>query len=246
MRVKKFLRPTDLAQSIGLSVQTVHNYEDCGFIPQAERNEKGYRLYTAQHLRAIQVARIVIVGHGWQRACKIMGYIHAGEIASALAVIDEHSAEIHKDRREVEQTLEILRTTSTSLEILAKASERHKQGIRVGEAAQLVGVRVSAVRFWEAQGLLAPVRERESKYRLYDDEQVRRLQVVALLRKTGYDFDTIRRVLEQLATGTSDQVRSAAEHRLQDLAEVSRRAVEATATVWQYMVELDTLHSMKL
>ena len=128
MRVKKFLRPTDLAKAIGLSVQTVHNYEDCGFIPQVERNEKGYRLYTPQHLRAIKVARRVIAGHGWQRAQKIMQYIHAGEIVSALAVIDEHSAQIHADRREVEQTLEILRTTTTSLVILAKANDKHKQG----------------------------------------------------------------------------------------------------------------------
>ena len=90
--MKKFLRPVDLAQAIGLSTQTVHNYEELGFIPQAERNEKGYRLYTTHHLRAIQVARIVIAGHGWERARRIMRYVHAGEIASALAIIDEHHA----------------------------------------------------------------------------------------------------------------------------------------------------------
>ena len=81
--------------------------------------------------------------------------------------------------------------------------------------------------------MLRPVRDRESKYRLYDDEQVRRLQVVVLLRKSA-----IRKVLEQLATGTPEGVRAAAEQRLQDLAEVSRRAVEATATVWQYIIEI--------
>jgi len=236
--LKKFLRPVDLARAIGLSTQTVHNYEDCGFIPQAERNAKGYRLYTTQHLRAIQVARIVIVGHGWERGRKIMHCIHTGEMDAALAVIDEHHAQIHADRREVEQTLEILRTTSASLEVLAQVSDGHRKGLRVGEAAQLVGVRVSTVRFWEGQGLLHPIRERASKYRLYDDEQVRRLQVVVLLRKAGYGFDAIRAVLGQLATGTPEQVQAAAEHRLQDLAEVSRRAVEATATVWGYGKEI--------
>ena len=237
--MKKFLRPIDLARAIGLSVQTVHNYEDCGFIPQAERNAKGYRLYTTQHLRAIQVARIVIVGHGWERARTIMRCIHARELASALAVIDEHHAKIHADRREIEQTLEMLRTAAISLEVLTKASDRQRKGLRVGEVARLVGVRVSAVRFWEEQGLLHPIRERESRYRLYDDEQVRGLQVVVLLRKAGYDFDAIRVVLGQLATGTPEQVRSAAEHRLQDLAEVSRRAVEATAMLWEYAKEIE-------
>ncbi len=171
-----------------------------------------------------------------------MHCIHAGEIDAALAVIDEHSAQIHADRREVEQTLDILHTTSTFLEVLTEANDKHKQGLRIGEAAKLVNVRVSAVRFWETQGLLTPIRDRESKYRLYDDEQIRRLQVVALLRKSGYDFDAIRGVLQQLATGTPEQVRAAAERRLQDLAEVSRRAIEATATLWQYIVEIRLLH----
>ena len=229
----------ELARAIGLSTQTVHNYEELGFIPRAERNAKRYRLYTAQHLRAIQVARVVIAGHGWERARRIMHCIHMGELASALAVIDEHHAKIHADRREVEQTLEILRTTSTSLEGLTKVSDKLKKGLRVGEAAKLVGVRVSAVRFWEAQGLLHPIRDRESKYRVYDDGQVRRLQVVVLLRKSGYNFDAIRVVLSQLETGTPEQVLAAAEHRLQDLANVSRHAVEATATLWQYVKEVE-------
>jgi len=237
--LKKFLRPIDLACAIGLSVQTVHNYEDLGFIPQSERNAKGYRLYTTRHLQAIRVARIVIAGHGWQRARGIMSCVHKGEITPVLAIIDEHSAKIHADRREVEQTLEILRTASTSLAILTKGSSKQSKELRVGEAAKLVGVRVSAVRFWEEQELISPKRDRESKYRVYDDEQLRRLQIVVLLRKSGYNFDAIRVVLEQLATGTPEQVLAAAEHRLRDLAEVSRRAVEATATLWQYVNEIE-------
>ena len=237
MKVKKFLRSIDLAKAIGLSTQTVHNYECLGFIPQADRNEKGYRLYTAQHLRSIQVARVVIAGHGWERARQIMNYVHRGEVASALVIIDEHHAKIHEERCEVEQTLEILRTSSTSLQELTKGSGNKGKELRVGEVAKLVGVHVSAVRFWEEQGLLRPTRDKESKYRLYDNEQVRKLQIVVLLRKSGYDFVTIRTVLEQLTTGTAEQVLAAAQHRLEELAEGSRRAVEATATLWEYIKE---------
>lgn len=241
--MKKFLRPIDLAKAIGLSTQTVHNYECLEFIPQAERSKKGYRLYTVQHLRAIQVARIVIAGHGWERARRIMSHVHSGELDSALAIIDEHHAQIHADRCEVEQTLEILRTSSTLLQELTKGSGNKSKGLRVGEVAKLAGVRVSAVRFWEEQGLLQPVRDKESKYRLYDDDQVRKLQIVVLLRKSGYDFAAIRTVLKQLTMGMPEQVLAVAQHRLEDLAEVSRRAVEATATLWQYTNERSLLRS---
>ncbi|GAC1388521.1 MAG: hypothetical protein NVSMB49_00870 [Ktedonobacteraceae bacterium] len=38
---------------------------------------------------------------------------------------------------------------------------------------------------------------------------------------------------------TPEQVLAAAEHRIKDLAEGSRRTVEATATLWQYAKELE-------
>ncbi len=172
-----------------------------------------------------------------------MSYVHSDELDSALAIIDEHHAQIHADRCEVEHTLEILRTSSASLQELTKGSGKKSKGLRVGEVAKLASVRVSAVRFWEEQGLLQPVRDKESKYRLYDDEQVRKLQIVVLLRKSGYNFEAIRTVLGQLITGTPEQVLTAAEHRLEELAEVSRRAVEATATLWQYVNERSLLRS---
>jgi len=84
---------------------------------------------------------------------------------------------------------------------------------------------------------------KESKYRLYDDDQVRKLQIVVLLRKSGYDFAAIRTVLKQLTMGTPEQVLAVAQHRLEELAEGSRRAVEATATLWQYANECSLLCS---
>jgi hypothetical protein len=47
----------------------------------------------------------------------------------------------------------------------------------------------------------------------------------------------MRTVLTQLARGTPEQALAAAENRLRDLAEASRRSVEATAAVWAYIEE---------
>jgi DNA-binding transcriptional MerR regulator len=96
-------------------------------------------------------------------------------------------------------------------------------------------VRVSAIRFWEAQGLLEPTRDPASGYRRYNDEQVRRLQVVVLLRQGGYDFLAIRAVLDELAAGRPGKAIAAAEQRLKDLADASRRCAEATAVFWGYV-----------
>ena len=71
-----------------MSTQAVRNYERWGFLPAAQRGPQGYRLYGPQHLHAIQTARTLIVGFGWENARRIMQFIHQNDPASALAVID--------------------------------------------------------------------------------------------------------------------------------------------------------------
>jgi DNA-binding transcriptional MerR regulator len=235
--LKKFLRPIDLAKVVGVSTQVVRMYEEIGFIPAAPRSSKGYRLYTPHHLEALQVARASIAGYGWQNAHQIMQAIHREDLPEALAVIDAYHANIHKNRRELEETLRILRATSSTIQPLTKGGERHhyRTSFRIKEAAQSAEVRPSALRFWEEQGLLQPTRDKESGYRLYDAEQVRNIQIIALLRKANYNTDVIRTVLNQLATGTPEQALIAAENRLKELTEASRQCVAATAILWHYV-----------
>lgn len=98
-------------------------------------------------------------------------------------------------------------------------------------------MRVSALRFWEQQGLLTPQRALESGYRLYDETQMRRLRVVVLLRKAGYSFDAIHATLEELASEAPDRAVAAAERKLSELARRSRDCMEAIAMLHAYLKE---------
>ncbi len=231
--MQKRLRPIDLARAVGISTQAVRNYEQWGFLPPAERGPQGYRLYSQQHLHAIRTARALIGGFGWEHALHIMQRIHQDDLPSAFAVIDARHATIHRSRLEAEETLRALRTISEALPSSTEIRGKKKL-LQIGEVAKRLGVRVSTVRFWEDQGLVEPVRGKDNRYRLYDEQQVRLLQVVALLRKTGYNIKATRAVLIQLATGTPEQALLAAENRLKELGEASRRCVEATAALWEY------------
>lgn len=202
--MSKVLRPIDLARAVGLSTQAVRNYEHWGFLPPAERGPQGYRLYGRHHLHAIRTARSLISGFGWERARRIMQYIHKDELSSAFAVIDEYHAIIHQSRCEVEETLRALQAIITALPLVTGTSGKSKQ-FHIGEVARHTGVRVSAIRFWEEQGLIQPTRDNTNRFRLYDEQHVRLLQVIALLRKTGYGIEATRTVLMQLARGTPEQ-----------------------------------------
>jgi DNA-binding transcriptional MerR regulator len=232
MTVSPYLRTKDLAQAIQLSVQQVRNYEANGFIPVAERSPSGYRRYTPQHLEALKTARHLIAGYGWQRTQQIMQAIHHDRISEALMLINERHAELDRKRVQLEQTLAALNVLAVQLPVPAPKS--FSKGLRVSEAAQLVGVRVSALRFWEQQGLLQPNREKGSKYRLYDERQFRRLQIVALLRQANYDFAAIHTTLDELEAGQPQQAVAAVEQRRNELANLSWRCVEAMALFYNY------------
>jgi MerR family transcriptional regulator, repressor of the yfmOP operon len=53
--------------------------------------------------------------------------------------------------------------------------------LRIGEAAERIGVSPSALRLWERQGLVRPTRSR-GRYRLYSESDLERLQEVRRLR----------------------------------------------------------------
>jgi DNA-binding transcriptional MerR regulator len=240
MKARPYLRTIDLAHAAHISVQQVRNYESDGFIPRAERSPSGYRRYTEKHLAALHTARSLVGGYGWQRARAAMHAVHAGRLPAALALIDERHAELADARQQVEQTLaalSMLAAQSVSLANPRPSHPHYSRPLRVGEAAALVGVRVSALHFWEQQGLLHPTRHKDNQYRLYDEQQMRRLRVVVLLRNAGYDFDAIRSTLDELAAGRPERAIAAVEQRRAELARMSWACVTGMASFQGYISE---------
>ncbi|HET8913863.1 MAG TPA: MerR family DNA-binding transcriptional regulator, partial [Ktedonobacteraceae bacterium] len=150
------LRTIDLARAGAISVQQVRNYEYLGFLPPAERSKHGYRLYTEQHLAALKTVRCMLAGYGWQRTLEIMQALHHNDLAAALALIDARHAEFTSRRHQIERTLIALRLLAES-GFSALPNPHQLQRVRIGDAAKQVGVRVSALHFWEQQGLLQPL-----------------------------------------------------------------------------------------
>jgi DNA-binding transcriptional MerR regulator len=235
MTVQPALRTQDLAKAGNISVQQVRNYEANGLIPRAPRSPSGYRLYSQQHLAALQTVKSLVRGYGWQRTTAIMQALHRGDLPAALETIDERHAEQARKRLQVEQALAALRTLATELGPVHRSQPSH--AVRVGAAAKQVGVRVSSVHFWEQQGLLRPLREPNSGYRLYDEHQMRRLRVVALLRDAGYRFSVIQPVLDQLAAGRPEQAIVAVENRREELSRTSWSCIEALTLFHHYVSE---------
>ncbi|MBP3508636.1 MerR family transcriptional regulator [Oscillibacter sp.] len=67
--------------------------------------------------------------------------------------------------------------------------------MKINEVESLVGITKKNIRFYEAEGLLAPRRNSENGYRDYGDEDVAALQRIKLMRKLGLPLEDIRQML---------------------------------------------------
>lgn len=67
--------------------------------------------------------------------------------------------------------------------------------MKINEVELQSGVPKKSIRYYEEQGLLAPRRNLENGYRDYDEEDVKILQRIRLMRKLGVPIEEIRRML---------------------------------------------------
>lgn len=97
--------------------------------------------------------------------------------------------------------------------------------LSIGEVAKRVGVNVSAIRFYEREGLL-PEPERTGGQRRFGEDTVRRLEIIAVAKRAGFSLDEIRTLLSSIDRGdpASEQLQALAIRKLPELETLIERA----------------------
>lgn len=70
-----------------------------------------------------------------------------------------------------------------------------REGITAGTAAREAQVNVETLRFYEKRGLLPPPRRTAANYRVYSQEDVRRLRFVKHAQQLGFSLSEIEELL---------------------------------------------------
>lgn len=65
----------------------------------------------------------------------------------------------------------------------------------VNEVSKLTGVTVRALRFYDEAGVLKPARRTDKGYRLYGEEELKKLQTILLLRELDFSVDDIAAIM---------------------------------------------------
>src|SRR6185295_7549546 len=73
---------------------------------------------------------------------------------------------------------------------------KRQRTYRVSEVAQTSGISVCALHYYDEIGLLVPKGRTGAGYRLYDDDDLLRLQQILIGREQGLALEEIRRSLD--------------------------------------------------
>lgn len=212
-----------LAREVGYSTQQVRDLEHLGVIPLAERSMSGYRRYEQRHLIALRAYRDLAAAIGPVPARTLMPALLNASLDDAAETIDRLHAGLAGERARLKAAVRGLDT------VLAESSEtfEDRDVMTIGELAQALGVRPSALRHWEHENLVFPDRSAPLANRRYGQSATAQARIVAALRQGGYPLPTIRHTLDQLrASGLTDYARQLLGGRLVDL---TRRSVALLA-----------------
>lgn len=239
------VRGVTLAREAGISVQQVRNYEQAGLLPLATRSAAGYRQFDESHRQALTAARVLVRAYGWDAAATILAAVHRDDLRTAVASIDQAHAALDRERERIQQALhafEIVVTHPLDADPrMAAALEqitRQDAALRIGQLANLLGVRTSALRFWERSGLVRPVRERTTGYRRYDVAAARDAHLVRLLREGNFSMTIIRAALDEMhssSDGRPERVGAELSRRDAELHTRSLSRLRADATLVAYL-----------
>ncbi|MGN0078144.1 MAG: MerR family transcriptional regulator [Coriobacteriales bacterium] len=200
-------RTAQLARIAGVHPNTVRLYEKLGFIPAAQRQPNGYRVFTELHLRQMLLARTALQIELLQRGLRkqivcVVRLSAAGRYDEALALVQGYHDGIEAERRNAEEAVRIAQG------ILAQPGEASQVSLRRSEAAQELGLTAETLRNWERNGLVSSVRG-EGGYRVYAPQELRTLKVIRALRCAGYSLEAILRMLQQLSSDPGASMREA-------------------------------------
>jgi DNA-binding transcriptional MerR regulator len=202
----KTYKTSQIAEKCGVHPNTVRLYEELCFIPPVPRVGNGYRLYSEMHLEHALLVRMALKST-WlggvirQKALSVLHLSAAGSHEEAMQEARDHLVLVREEREKAE-------IAARHLEAWAAISDDHAgstmQYRKTKEIAERLDISQDMLRSWERNGLITVPRDPDNGYRMYGEEEIRRLYVIRALRKARFNLMSIHRMFQQYDRGVRE------------------------------------------
>jgi DNA-binding transcriptional MerR regulator len=201
----KIYRTSEVAKIIGIHPNTVRLYENLGLIPKPERQENGYRIFTDFHIEQFKLARVAfqieVLQNGLRK--QIVEMIKAsavGDFDKALNLTETYLWQVRLEQKHAEEAIDIVK------QLLYDSPQENKVFYKRKEVSEYLNISMDALRNWEMNGLVS-VKRKENGYRIYTEEDIKRLKIIRSLRCANYSLESILRMLNELSYNPSANIK---------------------------------------
>lgn len=193
----KTYRTAEVASIIGVHPNTVRLYEKLGLIPKPERKPNGYRIFTDFHIEQFKLVRLALQVEVLQNGLrkKIIQTVKAsaaGDFNTAISLTEDYLRQLQQERTNAEKAIEIVKR------ILSGGVPETSRCFKRKEVSEYLDISVDSLRNWEMNGLIT-VKRKQNGYRVYTDEDIRKLIIIRTLRCANYSLEAILQMLRQLS-----------------------------------------------
>lgn len=239
-------KTAEIAAIIGVHPNTVRLYEEWGLIPAAKRQENGYRVFTAFHIQQFRLARTafeieVLQGGLRKKIVEVVKLSAQGNFEGAILLTQEYVADLGKERDHAEEAIHIV------LHILAGDSPDTPVFLKRKEVSDFLDISMDTLRNWEMNGLLT-IKRKQNGYRVYSEQDIKRLKIIRSLRCANYSLEAILRMLQQLSQNPNADIKLALNtpRRDEDIISVCDKLIVSLSSAEKNALKLlDMLREMK-
>lgn len=199
-------KTAQIAHRIGIHPNTVRLYEELGLIPKPKREANGYRVFTDFHIEQFMFARtalkVEVLQNGLRKqAINIIKTSATKDFDRAIFLTERYLQQIKREQRNAEEAI-----TITERLLSGENQETGNILFTRKETADHLQITMDALRNWEMNGLLT-VKRKQNGYRVYTDEDIRRLKIIRSLRCANYSLAAILRMLKALSNDPEADIR---------------------------------------
>ncbi len=199
-------KTAQIAHRIGIHPNTVRLYEELGLIPKPQREANGYRVFIDFHIEQFKFARtalkVEVLQNGLRKqAINIIKTSAAKDFDRAIFLTEFYLQQIKREQKNAEEAIAI-----TERLLSGKNQETGNILFTRKETADHLQITMDALRNWEMNGLLT-VKRKQNGYRVYTDEDIRRLKIIRSLRCANYSLAAILRMLNALSNDPEADIR---------------------------------------
>lgn len=200
-------KTAEVATVIGIHPNTVRLYEEWGLIPAAKRQANGYRVFTEFHIQQFRLARTafqieVLQGGLRKKIVEVVKLSAQSNFDDAILLTQEYIAELKKERGHAEGAICIVQ------HILSGDSLDKPVFMKRKEVSDYLDISMDTLRNWEMNGLLT-VKRKQNGYRVYSEQDIKRLKIIRSLRCANYLLEAILRMLRQLSCDPNTDIKLA-------------------------------------